>query len=295
VQLSTVILPCDRWVTMKPIWQRAEELGFHAAYTYDHLAWNRLRDWPWFGAVPTLVAAATATSTIRLGTMVTSPNFRHPVPLAKDLLSLDDVSCGRLVVGVGSGGLGLDSSVLGNEPWSARERSGRFVEFVDLLDQLLRDPLTSYDGRFYKANEARMRPGPVQLPRPTLYVAAEGPNGIDFAAQRADGWITLGRSSAPQATMQEVVSSQMARLSVALERYRVEPSTFARLLLLGVNEVPTFGAVGTLSTLVDQYHEIGITEIVVHWPIPDSPFDVDLGLFEDSVAAAMERCAEYAS
>ena len=79
------------------------------------------------------------TSHIRLGTLVTSPNFRHPVPLAKDLLSIDDISNGRLIVGVGSGGLGPDASVLGESEWTLRERTDRFAEFVRLLDELLRN------------------------------------------------------------------------------------------------------------------------------------------------------------
>jgi alkanesulfonate monooxygenase SsuD/methylene tetrahydromethanopterin reductase-like flavin-dependent oxidoreductase (luciferase family) len=54
------------------VWQRAEDLGLHAAYTYDHLSWRTFRDEPWFGAVPTLTAAAAVTERIRLGTLVTS-------------------------------------------------------------------------------------------------------------------------------------------------------------------------------------------------------------------------------
>lgn len=73
LRLSTVILPVDRWHEGgRAKWQRAEELGFHAAYTYDHLSWRTFRDRAWFGALPTLTAAATATERIRLGTLVTS-------------------------------------------------------------------------------------------------------------------------------------------------------------------------------------------------------------------------------
>ncbi|RYE74216.1 MAG: LLM class flavin-dependent oxidoreductase, partial [Myxococcales bacterium] len=102
--LSTVILPHQRWAEgARETWRRAEALGFHAAYTYDHLSWRTFRDGPWFGAVPTLAAAAGVTERIRLGTMVTSANFRHPVTMAKDLISLDDLSAGRVT--------------LGQEPW----------------------------------------------------------------------------------------------------------------------------------------------------------------------------------
>ncbi len=79
MRLSTVILPIHRWSEGRAVWRRAEELGFHAAYTYDHLSWRSFREEPWFGAVPTLTAAATATERLRLGTPVTSVNPRSPI------------------------------------------------------------------------------------------------------------------------------------------------------------------------------------------------------------------------
>lgn len=80
LRLSTVILPVDRWHEGgRAKWQRAEELGFHAAYTYDHLSWRTFRDGPWFGALPTLTAAATATERLRLGTLVTSVKPLSPI------------------------------------------------------------------------------------------------------------------------------------------------------------------------------------------------------------------------
>ena len=171
--LSTVVLPHRRWADgAREDWVGAEELGFDTAYTYDHLSWRSFRGGPWFGAVPTLAAAAAVTSRLRLGTLVISPNFRHPVPLAKELVSLDDLSGGRITAGVGAGGTGFDATALGQEPWSARERGERFVEFVELLDRLLTEPRVTYEGRFYSAGEAENVPGCVQRPRLPLAVAA---------------------------------------------------------------------------------------------------------------------------
>ena len=81
MRLSTVILPIYRWHEQgREVWERAEELGFHAAYTYDHLSWRvPFRDRTWFGAVPTLTAAAASTERIRLGTLVTSVKPRSPI------------------------------------------------------------------------------------------------------------------------------------------------------------------------------------------------------------------------
>ena len=166
LRLSTVILPYRRWNEgSRESWQRAEQLGFHTGFTYDHLSWRTFRDGPWFGAVPTLTAAAAVTERMRLGTLVTSPNFRHPVTLAKELISLDDVSDGRVTLGIGAGGTGFDATALGQEPWTPRERADRLGEFVPLLDRLLTEDSVSYKGDFYSAHEARNIPGCVQRPR----------------------------------------------------------------------------------------------------------------------------------
>src|SRR5215467_4978683 len=115
MRLGVVILPELPWSSARPIWQRAEALGFEHAWTYDHLAWRSLRDQSWFGAIPTLTAAAAATDQIRLGPLVATPNFRHPVSLAKELITLDDVAAGRLTLGLGAGGPGWDTTMLGQD------------------------------------------------------------------------------------------------------------------------------------------------------------------------------------
>lgn len=75
-----MILPIYRWHEQgREVWREAEELGFHAAYTYDHLSWRTFRDKPWSGALPTLTAAAGVTGRIRLGTLVTSVKPRSPI------------------------------------------------------------------------------------------------------------------------------------------------------------------------------------------------------------------------
>src|SRR5437879_12137899 len=106
------------WSTAQSLWRRAEELGFDHAWTYDHLAWRSLRDAPWFGAMPTLAAAAVVTTRMRLGTLVASSHFRHSVSSAQEIITLDDVSAGRFTLGMGAGCDGWDASVLGALAWS---------------------------------------------------------------------------------------------------------------------------------------------------------------------------------
>jgi len=190
--LGVLILPEHRLPALTEKWSRAEGLGFDHAWTYDHIAWRELRDSPWFAAVPTLSAAAMVTSRIRLGTLVASPTFRHPVPFARELLTLDDLAGGRLTVGIGAGAEGWDTTVLGREPWSMTERLDRFAEFVDLLDRLLTDRAVTFEGRFWSAREARTHPGCVQQPRVPFAVAATGQKSMRVAARHASVWVTNG-------------------------------------------------------------------------------------------------------
>jgi len=190
MRVGVVILPQFRWPEARARWVSLEQRGFAHGWTYDHLAWRDLADEPWYATIPILVAAATATSTLSLGTWVASPNFRHPVTTAKDLLTLDDISEGRLIAAVGAGGLGWDAQVLGQEPLGPRERVARLDEFVTLTDLLLRQPDTTWAGRYYQARNAMVVPAGSRE-RITLVVAAAGPRTIRIAA-RADGWATTG-------------------------------------------------------------------------------------------------------
>jgi alkanesulfonate monooxygenase SsuD/methylene tetrahydromethanopterin reductase-like flavin-dependent oxidoreductase (luciferase family) len=289
VRLSTVILPIERWPVSIEKWRRAEALGFHAAYTYDHLSWQRLIDRPWFGAIPTLSAAATATSRLRIGTMVTTPNFRHPVPLAKDLLSIDDVSTGRLIVGVGSGGLGADAMVLGEPAWTPRERTLRFAEFVGLLDELLRSSATTADGDFYRAHDVRMLPGTVQRPRPPLYVAANGDRGMRLAAQYGDGWITLGRSANDDESCLDVVTGQIEALDGAIASAGRQPSEFEKVVLDGFSDDRPLDSLNAFVDWAGRYQDVGITELVIHWPEPNSLFEADMNVFEKVASEGLSQ------
>ena len=185
LRVGVLILPEHPWRESCVRWQQAEELGFAHAWTYDHLTWRGHRDLPWFSAIPTLTAAALATARIRLGTLVASPNFRHPLTLAKEIITLDDISGGRLTLGIGQGSTGWDATMMGAEPSSPRERSERFREFVELTDLLLRQSETTYLGNFYSAREARTYPGCVQSPRVPMAIAASGRIGMRLAARFA--------------------------------------------------------------------------------------------------------------
>ncbi|MFE1338417.1 LLM class flavin-dependent oxidoreductase [Streptomyces sp. NPDC058733] len=291
LRLSTVILPYRRWNEGgRAAWTRAEQLGFHTAYTYDHLSWRSFRDGPWFGAIPTLTAAASVTDRMRLGTLVTSPNFRHPVTLAKELISLDDISGGRITLGIGAGGNGFDATTLlpsGQEPWTPRERADRFAEFVPLLDRLLTEDAVSHDGTFYSAYEARNIPGCVQRPRLPFAVAATGPRGLKLAARHGQAWVTTGdpklyENGTPEQSVQ-ALRGQLQKLSEACEAIGRDVAGMEKILLTGFtpDRSRPLESVDAFVDFAGRHRELGFTEIVLHWPIPDSDFAADQEVFEE--------------
>lgn len=282
---GVVLLPEQRWQLARRNWERAEEFGFDHAWTYDHLLWRWLRDKPWFATVPTLAAAAVATRRIRLGTLVASPSFRHPVTFAKEMMTLDDLADGRMICGIGAGGGGYDDEVLGCPPPSARERADRFAEFVELTDQLLRFPETTFEGGHYTACGAQQRPGCVQRPRIPLAVAATGPRGLGLAARHADIWVTAGRPGWSTPTRFDRAAAWIGEQSKRLDEECAElgrdPAAVRRLVVTGAIIDGVVESAASYQDACACFAEVGITDVVTHWPRADFPYRGSLDVLAD--------------
>ena len=294
MRFGVLILPAESWGEQSQTWRYAEALGFDHAWTFDHLAWRSFRDSPWFGAVPTLAAAAAVTSKIRLGTLVASPNFRHPVPFARELMTLDHISAGRFTLGIGAGGSGFDATTTRREPWSRRERADRFEEFVTLLDELLTEPVTTHDGRHYQAFGARMHPGCVQRPRLPFAVAAGGPRGMRLAARFGATWVTEGPlapdgSALSFADALPGLADQLERIDAACTEVGRDPATLGRLLYVGTRISGVTASPEAFRDATGRFEELGVTDLVVHWPRPVAPFAGDLGTLELIAAEVRAR------
>ncbi|WP_369174214.1 LLM class flavin-dependent oxidoreductase [Streptomyces sp. R28] len=276
MRFGIMIVPEDRWRTARHKWLRAEQMGFDHAWTYDHLNWRAFRAKEWFTMVPTLTAAAVETERIGLGVLVASPNLRHPVHLAKDVTGLDDISDGRLILGLGAGAEGFDSRMTRRSSWSRRERTERFAEYVELTDRLLTQPVTTFDARYYLADEVHSQPLCRQQPRVPFAVAASGPRGMRVAARHASYWVTTGEpnrfADAPYEEALPVLRQQVEALEKACVEVGRDPSTVSRLLVAG----PTVGGVldspAAFFDAAGRFAEAGITDLVVQWPRPDEPF-----------------------
>ncbi len=288
MQIGLVILPTDRWSDARRQWAWADDAGFCTAWTYDHIRWGGMPDGPWHAAVPVLAAAAAVTERVRLGTLVATPNFRHPVTLARDALALDDVSSGRLDLGLGPGSEGPDASALGQDPWAAAERMTRFEEFLRVLRPIVDgtpSARTTLRTEHYGANEAPSTPGALQRPLP-LTIAAGGPKGLRLAATYGDNWVTIGPTGAVARTP-EIVLDAVTRQSGILDEVlasagRVRDS-LGRVLLWTPTE-PFIDSADQFDELVAPYQALGFDQFVVHHPAQTGPYGGDVRAFEQIAA-----------
>lgn len=273
MRVGLIILPMDRWSDQADRWRRAEQYGFDHAWTYDHLTWDPYAGRPWGATIPTLVAAACVTSRIRLGTWVASPNYRHPVTFARELAALDDISRGRAVLGIGAGGTGSDSRVLGQDALAPSLRAARLEEFVVVLDAVLTQESTSHQGQFYRAVDAATTLPCLQQPRLPFVVAANGPRMMRLAARFGAGWATTGK--APRATDDATwwggVEELFDQFSGVLVEQGRDPGSIDR--MLSVDAAPTFALVSAafFQDVVGRAAALGFTDVVVHWPVPGAP------------------------
>ena len=152
----------------------AADAGFDVIATADHLRHPRDPQVPGLDGWSILAAWAVTTERLRLAMLVSNLIYRHPVVLAKQVITVDQLSGGRVDVGVGAGVYPTDHSMAGVANWTPRERVDRLDEFVRALAAAL-DGDESFDGRFYSFSNASWAPGPRQQPRPPLAVGAVGP------------------------------------------------------------------------------------------------------------------------
>jgi alkanesulfonate monooxygenase SsuD/methylene tetrahydromethanopterin reductase-like flavin-dependent oxidoreductase (luciferase family) len=294
VRIGVCIIPTDPWPVAREQAQRVEALGYDHLWTYDHLSWQHYREEPWFSAFPWLTGVAAATERIRLGTLVSNPNFREPLMLAKDAIALDHVSGGRFVLGVGAGGTGWDSTVYGPAV-PTRVRTERFAEMVEALDGLLTEGRFSFHGEHFVINDARTLPGPLQQPRLPLAVAAKGPKALALTARYGDMWITIGDpwQDGSTAAIERALREQSERLDDACAAIGRDPGSIDRLILTGAGDDRPLASVDAFVDTVGRYRALGLTDLVVHQPRAGDPsWDDPVDMLERVAAEALDSARQ---
>ncbi len=252
-------------------WKLIEALGFDSVWVADHFVNYVQPKAPWFEAWTLLAALATYTSHIRIGTLVTSMPLRNPAVLARQALTVDHISNGRLELGLGAGASGkMDPaySMTGIEDWAPPERVARFREVVEIVDKCLRNRVTTYQGRYYQLENTAMAPAPLQKPRPPITIGAMGPSMLKIVARYADTWNSFGGEwgASPDA----VLKNTQQRIGM-LDKYCMEigrdPKTLRRsLLIFGSEAESVFNSEESFQEVVSRYQKAGITEFIFYYP-----------------------------
>ena len=277
LRFQILILPNVPWSEYLERFRYVEELGFDLAGTADHFV-----DWSnppssWFEMWTALAAVGANTKTIRIGPTVAQIPLRNPAMFARQALTLDHISGGRLDLGLGLG-LTIDPSydIMGIPNWTNRERVKRFGEYVEIVDRLLSNETTSYQGEFYEVKEAVMNPRPVQKPRPPITIAAMGPVMLKKTAQYADTWNSLSFAQ----DFEEQLAETRERIKLIDEHCKTigrDPTSLRRSYLMFDAEarpsggrIKYYDAEEIFADMVRQVTAMGVSEIGLYYPMLES-------------------------
>lgn len=248
-------------------WKQVETLGYDSLWLADHFATGMRPDGIWFDGWSMLTAMAVQTSSIRIGTAVSSLILHNPIVFSKRAMTVDHISGGRLDLGIGAGGASSDweQQMIGDDVWSVSERTQRFQEFIEIVDRLLTNPKSSYQGQFYRADEALVIPSPVQKPRPPFMLAAHGTKSLKIAAQYADTWNSYGKARVSAEECLESARQQMEQLDEYCAEIGRNPKEIRRSFYPFIGGHRFAASLDAFYDFVEQYREIGFTEFILTW------------------------------
>ena len=282
------------WEQIRDAWVLAEELGFHSAWVFDHFL-------PIFGDEDgatlegwiLLAALAAETERIRIGVMVTGNTYRNPALLAKMATTVDHVSGGRLLLGLGAGWFERDHTAFGFHYGSARERAERLEEALQVITKLWSEDHPSFQGKYYSLDRAPFAPGNVQSPRPPIVIGGQGKQWIvPLVGRWADGWNAV-TGVTPEGVRERI---RIIRDECARVGRDPCPSDVSILMpLVAITRIPLAGPIvrfgaralvdkdvagsiladspAAIETRIREYVDAGVNEVILS---VRAPFDPDL-------------------
>lgn len=250
------------WTQVRDEFALADELGFDHAWLVDHLLdTDGPPELPCLEAWTLLAAIAATTSRVRIGVLVSSNTFRSPALLAKEAVTVDHVSGGRLILGIGTGWHEDEHRRYGFDLPDAPERVARLEEAVELVVRLQEEPRLSYEGRYYSTDDAVFEPRPVQRPHIPMLIAAHRPRMIRIAARWADQWDTFPELAGTATDgVTTSVGERMAMLDAACADVGRDPGTIRR-SVWGTPD--TLASEAAFAAFARRHLELGFTDISV--------------------------------
>jgi len=178
------------YAEIERVWHDADALDLDSAFVFDHfMPIFSDPEGACFEGWMLLAALAAQTKRIRVGVLVTGNTYRNPTLLAKMAATVDHVSNGRLILGMGAGWFEREHTAYDVPFYGPGERARRLVEAVTIVKQLFTQERTTFDGRYYTVQDAPFEPKPIQRPHPPILIGGMGPKVIQpLAARDADIW-----------------------------------------------------------------------------------------------------------
>lgn len=232
-----------RWVDLRDLALRAEELGFDTVWVADELLWRSSegKRQGWWECVAMTGAVAAATSRVKVGTWILSALHRNPGITAKAVETIDEISGGRFVFGLGSGHAGSQAHAFG---LPEDHVYGRFEEAVEIIVPLLRQGRANVEGTFHAARDLEHRPVGPRPGRIPIMIGAKGPKMLRLAALHADtwSWYTEERSDLVE------FGPRLAALEAACTEAGRDPATIGKSAGIVVEPTSISGSEAVLGT-----------------------------------------------
>lgn len=251
-----------------PTWNRlveqanwVESLGFDKLWLPDHFVNPNDREMAWFECWTVLAALAPLSHKITLGTLVSSMTLRNPALLARMAITLDHITGGRFELGIGAAGTSACHAMTGSPHWETRERSERYREFVEIIDQMLKNEVTTYHGKYYDIQEAILRPRSIASPRPVLNVAAHGPKALQRAGEYGDAWNSYmpGKNLTPEQSSQ-VTRQRYEKIREYADNAGRDPAQIGGTFVFGWTSDGLFRSMDAFYDAIGRYREAGIND-----------------------------------
>ena len=246
----------------------AEESGLDSVWGADHVIFREDGETTGIHECWTvLTAVAAVTSRVQIGPLVLALPFRNPALTAKMAAELDEVSGGRLVLGLGCGWHRPEFDAFG---YPFDHRVARFEEGLEVLVPLLRGEAVTFEGRYHRAVDAELRPRPIRAGGPPILIAGKGPRMLSLVARHADQWNAAWYGPPSKA---DELRERMANLRAALAAAGRDPATLE--LTAGIfvafdgagDDAPERAIRGTLDEVAAElagYAELGVSHLIAH-------------------------------